>query len=316
MVKVLSLFDGMACGYLAFDSAGLKINQYDAFEIDKYAIKVSSHNYPDIVHHGDVFAGDFSQFEGYDYLIGGSPCTYWSIAQSKDKRETTPSGLGWDLFSQYLRALDQSRPRYFIYENNASMSPAIKKQITKCFGFSPVLINSALVSAQNRERLYWVGKRNECGQYSPVMINQPQDRGILLKDVLDGVALSEKSHAVIGSIGRTTPREYFIKNQGELAAEPVENREKAHCLRASYSKVGVRNIITKNIDQRQTGVAIPCSDANVPVNVGNLGVRGRQARLYSVNGKSICLLGQAGGGGANTGNYVIPENTDKNVYRV
>lgn len=96
MVKVLSLFDGMACGYLAFDSAGLKINQYDAFEIDEYAVKLSSHNYPDIVHHGNVFQGDFSQFEGYDYLIGGSPCTYWSIAQLKDKRERTARpGLGF-----------------------------------------------------------------------------------------------------------------------------------------------------------------------------------------------------------------------------
>ena len=87
MVKVLSLFDGMACGFMAFESAGLEIKQYDAYEIDEYAIKVASHNYPLIRHHGDVFAGDFSQYKGYDFLVGGSPCTYWSIAQAADKRE-------------------------------------------------------------------------------------------------------------------------------------------------------------------------------------------------------------------------------------
>lgn len=211
----------MACGRLAFESAGLEIKQYDAFEIDKYAIKVASHNYPDIIHHGDVFDGDFNKFAGYDYLIGGSPCTYWSIAQAADKREREAKGLGWDLFSQYLRALNEAKPKYFIYENNASMSPAIKKEISRRFGFGPVLINSALVSAQNRERLYWVGKRDGWGVYSPVPIAQPEDRGILLNDVLDGVALADKSHAVIGSIGRTTPREYFFKNQGELTAQPI-----------------------------------------------------------------------------------------------
>lgn len=285
MVKVLSLFDGMACGYLAFDSAGLKINQYDAFEIDEHAVKLSSYNCPDIVHHGDVFEGDFSQFEGYDYLIGGSPCTYWSIAQSKDKRETTPSGLGWDLFSQYLRALDQARPHYFIYENNASMSPAIKKQITKCFGFAPVLINSALVSAQNRERLYWVGKRNAGGGYSPVMIEQPQDRGILLKDVLDGVALADKSHAVIGSIGRTTPREYFFKNQGELTAYPISDTNgKARTIKANYYKAGQISYIGVGIGGRmQTGVA----------HLVNRAVPSDKAKnVYSVEGGTLIYKGR------------------------
>lgn len=313
MVKVLSLFDGMACGYLAFDSAGLKINQYDAFEIDEYAVKLSSHNYPDIVHHGNVFQGDFSQFEGYDYLIGGSPCTYWSIAQSKDKREREPHGLGWDLFSQYLRALDQARPRYFIYENNASMSPAIKKQITKCFGFAPVLINSALVSAQNRERLYWVGKRNASGGYSPVMIEQPQDRGILLKDVLDGVALADKSHAVIGSIGRTTPREYFFKNQGELTAYPISDTNgKARTLKANYYKAGQISYIGVGIGGRmQTGVA------HLVNRVGDRGTAGGQStRLYGVDGKGVTLCGNGGGAGAQTGLYCVPSDKAKNVYRV
>ena len=281
MVKVLSLFDGMACGYLAFDSAGLKINQYDAFEIDEYAVKLSSHNYPDIVHHGNVFQGDFSQFEGYDYLIGGSPCTYWSIAQSKDKREREPHGLGWDLFSQYLRALDQARPRYFIYENNASMSPAIKKQITKCFGFAPVLINSALVSAQNRERLYWVGKRNASGGYSPVMIEQPQDRGIVVKDILDNADSLPINDTVGG---------------------------KARAIRASYAKAATLNFIDGEIGQRQTGVAI--------FKVGDRGNGGQSTRLYSIEGKAVTICSGAGGGGAQTGLYCVPGERGNNVFTV
>lgn len=89
-------------------------------------------------------------------LIGGSPCTHWSIAQTKN-RETEASGIGWELFLNYRIARDKYHPDYFLYENNKSMSPAIRAQITAELGVEPVLINSALVSAQNRQRLYWVG---------------------------------------------------------------------------------------------------------------------------------------------------------------
>lgn len=92
-------------------------------------------------------------------LIGGSPCTHWSIAQTKN-RETEASGIGWELFLNYRIARDKYQPDYFLYENNKSMSPAIRAQITAELGVEPVLINSALVSAQNRQRLYWAGKRN------------------------------------------------------------------------------------------------------------------------------------------------------------
>lgn len=92
-------------------------------------------------------------------LIGGSPCTHWSIAQTKN-RETEASGIGWELFLNYRIARDKYQPDYFLYENNKSMSSAIRAQITAELGVEPVLINSALVSAQNRQRLYWAGKRN------------------------------------------------------------------------------------------------------------------------------------------------------------
>lgn len=149
-------------------------------------------------------------------------CTYWSIAQSKDKRETTASGIGWELFSQYVRALHEVKPDYFIYENNKSMSKDIYKSISDTFGFEPICINSALVSAQNRQRLYWVGKRNSDNTYTKVNIEQPADRGILLRDVLDGMTDRDKGRAVIGSTGRTTEREYFKKTQGNMTFEPVK----------------------------------------------------------------------------------------------
>ena len=185
-MNILSLFDGMACGMLAMLKAGTQVDNYYAYEIDKYAVQTAKHNFPNIQELGDVFNADFRQYTGIDYLIGGSPCTYWSIAQSPDKRETTASGIGWELFSQYVRALNEAKPKYFIYENNKSMAKAIYNSISETFGFEPICINSALLSAQNRQRLYWVGKRNADGTYSKVDVQQPEDRGILLRDILDG----------------------------------------------------------------------------------------------------------------------------------
>ena len=170
-VKVLSLFDGMACGMLAMQKAGVDVEEYTAYEIDKYAVQTATHNFPMIKECGDVFKADFTQYKDIDYIVGGSPCTYWSIAQ-KNNRETEASGLGWELFSQYVRAVREVNPKFFIYENNKSMSNAIRESITKTFGFEPICINSALVSAQNRQRLYWVGKRNADGTYSKVDVKQ------------------------------------------------------------------------------------------------------------------------------------------------
>lgn len=211
----------MACGYIAFKKLDIPIGKYFAYEIDKYAIQTSSHNFPDIVHKGNVFNADFSQYKNIDWLIGGSPCTYWSIAQKSSTRETEASGIGWELFSQYVRALRQASPKYFIYENNKSMSNQIKESISETFGFEPICINSALVSAQNRQRLYWVGIRQTDGTYIKADIEQPEDRKIFLKDILDGMTDREKGRCIISSTGRTTVREYFYKSQGNMALEPV-----------------------------------------------------------------------------------------------
>ena len=137
---------------------------------------------------------------GLKLLIGGSPCTHWSIAQTKN-RETEASGIGWELFLNYRIARDKYKPDFFLYENNKSMSPAIREQITAELGVEPVLINSALVSAQNRQRLYWVGKRNPDGTYSQVPVEQPEDRGILLRDILESGAVTwhEKAYTLRAS---------------------------------------------------------------------------------------------------------------------
>ena len=225
-VSVLSLFDGMSCGMIAMLNAGLTVKSYDAYEIDEYAIKTASHNFPMIRHHGDVFSADFTQHEGIDYVIGGSPCTYWSIAQ-KNNRETEASGMGWELFQQYVRAVREAKPKYFIYENNKSMSSAIRRSITETFGFEPICINSALVSAQHRQRLYWVGKRNTDGTYSKVDVEQPEDRGILLRDILEtgaDLTSNNKSFCMTASYDGAIAWNTLERHQKNMVAEPVSCR--------------------------------------------------------------------------------------------
>lgn len=240
-MKILSLFDGMACGMLAMLGAGVDVESYDAYEIDKYAITLAKHNFPKIQQHGDVFNGDFSKYEGVDFLIGGSPCTHWSIAQKKN-RETTASGIGWDLFSQYVRALYEAKPKYFIYENNYSMSKEIRASIDETFGFEAVHINSALVSAQNRQRLYWVGKRNANGGYDRVNVVPPCDRGIQVRDILEyGVFEKRKAYCLKHQAGNA--RDYFKKHHTNIAFVPVRVPEfteetKSRALSASYANKG------------------------------------------------------------------------------
>lgn len=173
-MKVLSLFDGISCGMVALERAGIPVERYVAFEIDEYAIQVSEKNYPMIEHRGNVFDADFTEFKDFDLLIGGSPCTFWSIA--KNGRETTPEGMGGELFMQYVRALKESGCKYFLYENNYSIDDSIKDFISWKLGPLPIMINSSLVSAQCRKRCYWTNIPN---------VEQPTDRGLLLESVLD-----------------------------------------------------------------------------------------------------------------------------------
>lgn len=221
-MKVLSLFDGIACGRVAFERMGINVEEYYAYEIDKYAMQIAKKNYPDIKECGDVFNADFSNYKNIDFLIGGSPCTFWSIAQTTQKRETKPEGFGWDLFSQYLRAIKEAKPKYFLYENNKSMSKDIKNCITENFGFEPILINSALVSAQSRQRLYWVGERQQNGTYKQVRVNQPKDKKIILEDILEsGITYQDKSYCLTASYNGAVFWNTVQRKQRTMILEPI-----------------------------------------------------------------------------------------------
>ena len=172
-IRIKSLFDGISCGLVAAKRVGLDIDSYTAYEIDEDAIKVSEFNHPEIIRYKDVFEAIHEEGD-CDLLIGGSPCTHWSVAKRGD-RETTSSGIGWELFMQYVRALKESKPKYFLYENNYSMSDEIKNCITEELGVSPIMIDSSDFSAQSRKRYYWTN--------IPVLQWEPSD--ITFKDIMD-----------------------------------------------------------------------------------------------------------------------------------
>ena len=274
-MKVLSLFDGMSCGMLAFQRADIQVDRYVAYEIDKYATKVASHNFPMIEQRGDVFKADFTEFEGFDAVIGGSPCTYWSIAQTKN-RETEAHGIGWELFQQYVRAIREAKPKFFIYENNKSMSDNIKTEISETFGFEPIMINSALVSAQNRQRYYWVGIRNDDDTYRKANIEQPIDRRILLKDVLEGGWVTEpidvtddgKSITLSGDGGCAKEK----TGSYAIPVEPVEVRGMNYELAEVYDK---DDGVVARLDMPK------CHDI--------------LTRVYGVDGKSPTITAMGGG---------------------
>lgn len=312
-MNILSLFDGMSCGYLALQKAGIPIDRYDAYKIGKYALQVSKHNFPDIVQHGDVFNADFSIHKDVDILMGGSPCTFWSIAQ-KNNRETEASGMGWELFSQYVRALHEAKPKFFVYENNKSMSNAIRKSISGTFGFEPILINSALVSTQNRQRLYWVGKLNNYGTYTKVNIEQPEDKGILLKDILScGIDLTsnDKGWTLTASYNGAVPWNTIERSQRNMVAEPVGVTKdgKSYCLTAGYSngsgeKIG--NYAAHTLERGcKSMVAEPIRVGSLPRPNGELS-QSQAFRVYSTEGKSVNLTAGGGGAGGKTGLYAIP----------
>lgn len=179
-------------------------------------------------------------------LIGGSPCTYWSCAQ-KNNRETTAEGLGWELFKNYLIAKEKFKPDFFLYENNKSAAQAIKDQIKhelgvwdgtllmRDTGARYIEINSALVSAQNRQRFYV----HNCGE-----VGQPEDRGILLKDILEsGVVDKDKLYCLKHQAGNT--RDYFKKHHTQIAYEPVIIQN-AHGFNKGGVKQGKTPTLTAN----------------------------------------------------------------------
>lgn len=151
-MKVLSLFDGISCGRLALQMAGISVKKYAAYEIEPSAIKISKNNWDDIEQCGDVTTADFTQYRGFDLLIGGSPCQSLSILQAQNR--TNLKGKS-KLFFEFVRAMNEVKPKYFLFENVASMNHESKQVISKLLGCDPVLINSNSFVAQDRPRYYW-----------------------------------------------------------------------------------------------------------------------------------------------------------------
>ena len=165
---ILSLFDGISCAYEALVRAGIPITKYYASEVDKYAIEVSKKRHPNIVHLGDVKG--VKAFP-VDLLIGGSPCQDLSVAK---KGRQGLDGERSKLFFEYVRLLDECKPKYFILENVASMSDDSRNLISLVMGVEPIMIDASLVSAQSRKRYFWTN----------IPTSIPEDKGIMLNDIL------------------------------------------------------------------------------------------------------------------------------------
>lgn len=252
-LRVLSLFDGMSCGQQALERIGVNVLEYYASEIDKHAIAVTMHNYPNTKQLGSVVDVDGYKLPKIDLLIGGSPCQSFSFAGKRKgmstKCETEILTLehylelkneGYEfegqsyLFWEYMRLLNEVKPKYFLLEN-VVMGEKWENILSKAIGVKPIEINSALVSAQNRRRLYWTNigmKPMGLFGYLESIIPQPKDKGILLKDILE-CEVDEKyfiSDTMINRIKRT--------NNGERC---FTTADKALCLAAGYHKQGRDN---------------------------------------------------------------------------
>lgn len=174
-MRVLSLFDGISCGMVALERADINVHRYVAYEIEKSAIKVSKKNYPHIEQCGDVTKADFTAYEGFDLLIGGSPCQDLSNYKYDRGEVKGLEGEKSNLFYHFVRALRECKPKYFLLENVASMEQKWSDVISEELGVEPILINSSLLCAAERKRLYWTN--------IPI-IDLPEDKGILLKDII------------------------------------------------------------------------------------------------------------------------------------
>ena len=261
-MNVLSLFDGMSCGQIALNRAGVKYDTYFASEIDKYAIKVAQANYPNTFQIGDVTKVDHTQlpFGGIDLLMGGSPCQGFSFAGKqlnfKDPRSK--------LFFEFIRLRDELKPKYVLLEN-VRMPKSSQHIISAWMGFQPQAINSSLVSAQNRYRLYWFGKRayreptpsGDSYGYDAIPIPPMEDKGIVLQDILeDGIA-----------------NEAMTNQNG-----------KAHCITARYN-----GAVWWNSIQRKQRTMVQVGEAD--------NIKGFDSikRIYSPNGKAPTLTTMQGG---------------------
>ncbi len=213
-MNVLSLFDGMSCGMIALDRLGIKVDNYYASEIDKYAIQVSQANYPEIIQVGDITKLDLSTLPQIDLVMGGSPCQGFSFAGKQLAFDDPRSAL----FFEFYKAISYLQPKYFLLEN-VRMKKEYLDIISEYMGVEPIFINSSLVSAQSRQRYYWTNIPN---------VEQPKERGIVLRDILEDQPEQP-----------TLMSDKFVARNGNRNCMIDESKEKASNLSAmEYVKNG------------------------------------------------------------------------------
>ncbi|MGL5914019.1 MAG: DNA (cytosine-5-)-methyltransferase [Bacteroidales bacterium] len=274
-MRVLSLFDGISCGRVAFERAGISVNKYIAYEIDKYAISVSKKNYPDIEHYGDVIGVDFAKHKQIDIVIGGFPCTDLSLAK---KNRQGLKGNSSSLFFELARAIKETSPKYFLIENNYGMPKIDFEIICKILQCRPILINSSLVSAQNRRRYYWTNiAEAQISLFDKgANISQPNDMQILLKDILiSGKCNTKKSYALTTSYAGAELKNSIVRHQRSIVYEPcIYQRQRG------YNKGGIK------VNKSPALTSHSFQENNMiiePVKLGNSKV----GRIYSIREKTI-----------------------------
>ena len=204
-INVLSLFDGMSCGRIALERAEIEVNNYFSSEIDPYAIKIANKNYPqdEKSRLGDILNVKASDLPKIDLLIGGSPCQGFSFAGKQLNFEDERSKL----FFEYVRLLKECKPKYFLLEN-VRMKKEYQDIISEYLGVEPILINSKVVSAGSRPRLYWTN----------IKVIPPKDLDLKLNDILiNGFSDRDKSHCIDANYGRgTNLRRYLYRGSRQV----------------------------------------------------------------------------------------------------
>jgi len=262
-LNVLSLFDGMSCGQQALERCGIEIENYYASEIDKYAIQVTMANYPNTIQLGSVVNVNGFNLPKIDLLIGGSPCQSFSFAGKRKGMSTKCEteiltlehylelkaeayefeGQSY-LFWEFMRLLNETKPKYFLLEN-VEMGEKWEKVLSKAIGVNGIHINSALVSAQNRKRIYWTNIGMQPGGLFgdlESIIQQPKDKGILLKDILES-EVDEKYFLSKKAI-KYLNRDSLGKYSSRLAFMNYEDKSKSTCVTANHSKGIPYNMVT------------------------------------------------------------------------
>lgn len=263
-MNVLSLFDGMSCGQQALERAGIKVDKYFASEIDKFAIQVTIANYPNTIQLGSVVNVDGYSLPKIDILIGGSPCQSFSFAGKRKGMSTIDEqeiltldhylelkedGFQFEgqsyLFWEYMRLLNEVKPKYFLLEN-VMMGEKWEKVLSKAIGVKPIMINSALVSAQNRQRLYWtnIGLEPQ-GLFGDLesTIKQPNDKAVLIKDIIIKEVPEKFFLTNKRLLGYFKHKERHDEKKTGFRFEPKYLNYKSNCLRASQSLAPTDNHI-------------------------------------------------------------------------